>query len=80
MKTSLLPTTTSLLLCVAAVTLSPGAFAQTNGAASKPVSVETAEIRTPKAPATPRINGPAILECDRAIRFFITFRRRAIGP
>jgi alpha-galactosidase len=60
MKKKLLPTSTSLLLCMAAVTLAPGAFAQTNSATSKPTSLEAAEIRTPKAPATPRINGPAI--------------------
>lgn len=61
MKKSLLPTSTSLLLCATAITLSSsGALAQTNGGSTKSVSLETAEIRTPKAPATPRINGPAI--------------------
>jgi hypothetical protein len=60
MKKSLLLTPTSLLLCAAAMTLSSGALAQTNGTQPKTTSLEAAEIRTPKAPATPRINGPEI--------------------
>jgi alpha-galactosidase len=50
MKKTLIPTSASLLLCAAALALSPGVYAQGNAT----------EIRTPKAPSTPRINGPAI--------------------
>jgi alpha-galactosidase len=52
MKTSVPLPVTSLLLCAAALALSPCAHAQNN--------TEAPEIRTPKAPATPRINGPGI--------------------
>jgi alpha-galactosidase len=58
MKTSLHPT--SLVLCAAAVALSPAVFAQTNESPSKPQASEKSEIRTPHAPATPRINGTDI--------------------
>src|ERR1044072_6935104 len=57
MKKSLLPTSVSLALCAAAMTLSLPASAQTN---SVKTESSAAEIRTPKAPATPRINGSAI--------------------
>src|SRR6185312_1398823 len=53
MKTSLIPT--SLVLCAAAVAWSPMVFAQTNESEIKAPSLEHAEIRTPKAPVTPRI-------------------------
>lgn len=52
MKTSLLRSSV-LLLCSVAFTVGPRAVAQNN-------DISTAEIRTPRAPATPRINGPEI--------------------
>src|SRR6185437_11628999 len=60
MKKALLPTSTSLLLCAAAIALSPCAYAQTDDIKPKQTSVEAPEIRTPTAQAAPRINGPAI--------------------
>jgi alpha-galactosidase len=60
MKKTLLPTSTSLLLCAAAIALSPCAYAQTDDIKPKQTSVKAPEIRTPTAPAAPRINGPAI--------------------
>jgi alpha-galactosidase len=51
-KPLLLHPCSSLLLFAAALVIAPGAFAQDNAPAP--------EIRTPKAPATPRINGPAV--------------------
>ena len=58
MKNPLLPT--SLVLCAATVACAPAIFAQTNDNQSKQPSPESAEIRTPHAPATPRINGADI--------------------
>jgi alpha-galactosidase len=51
MKKSLLHPYPSLLLCAAALALAPCGYTQDN---------TTPEIRTPKAPATPRINGAGI--------------------
>src|SRR5436305_1003715 len=49
------------LLCAITLTITPAiAFAQTNTATPGTVSLAAPEIRTPKAAATPRINGPAI--------------------
>ena len=65
MKTPL-PHSIILLLSAAALASSPGAYAQTNNSATlaqPPANhflLEAPEIRTPKAPATPRINGPDI--------------------
>ena len=65
MKKLLHNITTIPLLCAAALALTPRADAQTNAPAPKPVkpkqvSLEEPEIRTPKSPATPQINGPGI--------------------
>src|SRR6185437_3545386 len=58
MKNPLLPTAKSFLLCAAVMAMATCVEAQTN--TPKPASLEQAEIRTPKAPATPRITGPDI--------------------
>jgi alpha-galactosidase len=59
MKNPLLPTSKSLLLCTAAIMATANCVgAQTSN--PKTASLEQAEIRTPNAPATPRINGPDI--------------------
>jgi alpha-galactosidase len=58
------PLRAASLSCVVAFAIAPCAFAQTNNTAAIPsrnqISLEAPEIRTPKAPATPRINGPDI--------------------
>jgi hypothetical protein len=49
-----------VLLCAAMMTTSTAALAQGGVQTPTPAPFEKAEIRTPKAPATPRINGPDI--------------------
>jgi alpha-galactosidase len=69
MKTSLLQSPATLLLCASALTLtscasrearSSGPAPEFHSAAAASSAWTGAEIRTPQAPATPRINGPAI--------------------
>jgi alpha-galactosidase len=62
MKKSLPRDPRTPLLCAAALAIAPCVFAQDNTPAPEhnSAAMTTAEIRTPKAPATPHINGPAI--------------------